>query len=193
MVSIKGLLRKIQDGNINKNIQNLIIIGLIGIAIVMAGTFFFEGGQRKPTSSNNLPTELSQIIDYETKLKKELEETLASIEGVGRVEVMLTVANEKEVEIAYSKTQSQNLTQEKDNQGGERIIDQNNLTETAVMVNENGVNSPFIIRENRPEIKGVVVVAEGAHDATIKYQLNKAVQIALDLPSHKVVIYGRKN
>ena len=40
MVSIKGLLRKIQDGNINKNIQNLIIIGLIGIAIVMAGTFF---------------------------------------------------------------------------------------------------------------------------------------------------------
>ena len=37
-----------------------------------------------------------------------------------------------------------------------------------------------------------MVVADGAQIPEIKYQLNQAVQTALDLPSHKVVIYARK-
>ena len=37
---------------------------------------------------------------------------------------MLTIANESESEIAYSITESQSTTQENDNQGGQRIIDQ---------------------------------------------------------------------
>src|SRR5690554_1391136 len=189
MKNIKEILGNIHNGNINKSIQNLVIIGLIGIAIILAGSFFFNNSQEDPELSLDSPKQESVQTSYETKIKNDLEEILSKIEGVGEVNVMLTIANESESEIAYSKTASQSVTQENDNQGGERITDQNNVTETAVMINENGENKPFITRENRPEIKGVMVVAEGAQNPDIKYQLSQAVQVTLDLPSFKVVIY----
>ena len=86
MTKIKDLLNKIQGGNINRKIQNLIIIGLLGIALVLAGTFFFDGGKGKSTSNDNLPSQLSQVLDYESKIKNQLEGILETIEGVGRVE-----------------------------------------------------------------------------------------------------------
>ena len=60
------------------------------------------------------------------------------------------------------------------------------------MVNKNGSNEPLIITENYPSIKGVIVVADGASNPDIKYNLLKCVENVLDLPSHKVMIYSRK-
>jgi stage III sporulation protein AG len=193
MTKVKEFLSKIQSDNINRKIHNLIIIGLIGVALILAGSFFFDNSDEEEPQLQESFSEISKDMDYEKKIKLELEEILGAIEGVGKVDVMITIANESEAEIAYSTTESQNVTQEKDNQGGQRITDQKNLTETAVMVNENGGNTPFVTRENRPEIKGVMVVAQGAHNPDIKYRLDQAVQTALDLPSYKVVIYARKN
>ena len=191
MEKLKEIFARIQFKNTSRSIQNLVIFALIGISLILAGSFFFKENDHSEARSEDL-TENSSYSDYETRMTMQLEQILSAIDGVGKVEVMLTIANESESEIAYSITESQSTTQENDNQGGQRIIDQNNSSETAVMVNEGGGNKPFITRENRPEIKGVMVVADGAQIPEIKYQLNQAVQTALDLPSHKVVIYARK-
>ena len=42
------------------------------------------------------------------------------------------------------------------------------------------------------QAKGAVVVAEGAGDAEIRNRLSTAVQAALDLPPHKVVVQKLK-
>ena len=192
MIKIKDYIHKIQSCNINKKIQNLIIIGLLGVAFILAGSFFFGESDKKEVKPQEDLPQVLQDTGYETKIKSELKEILQAIDGVGNVDVMITIANDSESKIAYSTTESQNTTQEKDNQGGQRMNDQNNVTETAIMVSQNGESTPFVTRENRPEIKGVIVVAGGADNADIKYQLDQAVQTALDLPSHKVVIYARK-
>lgn len=193
MEKLKKLYAKIQKGNVNKSIQNLIIIGLIGIALILAGSFFFDTSEEQSNPQNTeTPVKEANILDYESKVKYELETILSSIEGVGNVEIMLTIKNEGESEIAYSNTQSESETKEKDTQGGERVTDQKDLSNTPVMNNAEGGNEPFVIQEKKPEVKGVMVVAEGADDPDIKYQLGQAVQTVLDLPSHKVAIYAKK-
>lgn len=193
MEKLKKFYAKIQKGNVNKNIQNLIIIGLIGIALILAGSFFFDTSEEKLKIQNTeTTTSKSNAISYESEMKYDLEKILSSIEGVGSVEIMLTIENEGESEIAYSNTHSESVTQEKDTQGGERITDQKDLSDTPVMSNAEGGNKPFVVEEKKPKIRGVMVVAEGADNPDIKYQLNQAVQTALDLPSHKVVIYAKE-
>lgn len=186
-------MEKIQKGDMKKKIQYLSIIGVVGIALILTSPLFINKNSKNPPAQKEEYNESLKEDDYETKVKMELEGILETIEGVGKVDVMVSIANESESEIAFNTTESQNVIQETDNQGGQRVTDQNNLSETAVMVNEGGGNAPFITRQNRPEIKGIMVVAEGAHDPAIKYRLDEAVQTALDLPSHKVVIYARKN
>ncbi len=47
-------------------------------------------------------------------------------------------------------------------------------------------------REKNIRAKGAVVVAEGAGEADVRNKLSDAVQAALDLPPHKVVVQKLK-
>lgn len=195
MIKLKSFFAKIQKGNINKNIQNLIIFGLIGIAFILVGSFFSDATEEELKTQKGKSTmgvEEFNNMNYQTKVQYQLEEILSSIEGVGGVDVMVTIENEGKSEIAYSKNESQSVTKEKDDQGGERITDQKETSNNPIMSNKNSENTPFVIKENMPEISGVMVVADGAKNPEIKYQLSQAVQTALGLPSHKVVIYVRE-
>ncbi|RBP46661.1 stage III sporulation protein AG [Garciella nitratireducens] len=194
MINLKEFFSKIQKGNLNKNILNLVIFGFIGIAFILVGSFFSnstEKEQKMQEEKNALETQNFKNTDYEAKIQYELKEILSSIEGVGDVDIMITVENEGESEIAYSKNETQNVTKEKDDQGGERVTDQKQISNTPVMSNADSGNSPFVVKESMPEISGIIVVADGAKNPEIKYQLSQAVQTALGLPSHKVVIYAR--
>src|SRR5690554_2375733 len=106
MGKLRELLTKIQDKNTNKNIQNLIIVGLIGIALILTGSLFFRDSEDKEPVSHEESTLQISESDYETRITNQLEDILSAIEGVGRVDVMLTIANESEAEIAYSTTES---------------------------------------------------------------------------------------
>lgn len=55
-----------------------------------------------------------------------------------------------------------------------------------------GTDEPVILKVIIPQIKGVVVVAEGADDILIKAQLNNAVCTLLGIPEHRVQILKHK-
>jgi stage III sporulation protein AG len=46
-----------------------------------------------------------------------------------------------------------------------------------------------VLKENNPEIKGVIVVAEGADDIEVRLNLLSAVQTILDVSPDKVNVY----
>lgn len=43
-----------------------------------------------------------------------------------------------------------------------------------------------------PEIRGVIVVADGAKDPRLRYELSSAVQTALGIPAYKVKVISSK-
>ena len=62
----------------------------------------------------------------------------------------------------------------------------------SVFVFAQGKNDSFILKEKEAQIKGVLVVAEGAGNAAIKGQLSKTVQSLFALPAHRVMILPMK-
>lgn len=167
--------------------------------MVFASNFIKGADKPKGTSANLVEqeeivqtTSPQPLSDYQSSIQKDLKSILGQIEGVGNIDVMITFESLEKKEIAYNTQESNNTTTENDNQGGERVIEESQKNLNAIMVNKDGANEPLILTENYPQIKGVIVVADGASSPDVKYTLLKCVENVLDLPSHKVMIYSRK-
>ncbi len=126
--------------------------------------------------------------NYSTQ-EERLEQKLSAIKGAGKVEVMITYVSSKEIVTAMNTTQSNSTTEEQDSGGGIRKIIQNDINNQAVTMNGSDGTSPLIIKEVEPEVKGVIVIAEGAYDINVKLELLKAVQTALGVSPSQVEVF----
>jgi len=204
MRSFKSLperFKNLIDGKDKKKlVENAIILVIIGIVIIIAGGAFFGGGEKKAAGKDvqrdKEAETVSKSIDGEQKadLEKRLESILSQIEGAGRVSVMITYASGKEIVPAVDTKKTENETQEKDSGGGTRHLNQNDY-ESRVIYEEDqgGVKRPVIIKEIQPQVKGVVIVADGAGNAQVRENLSRAVQALMDVPIHKIQVFERKN
>lgn len=122
---------------------------------------------------------------YETQLEERLEEILRSVEGVGRVEVMITLKNDGESVVEKDKeTSSQSTTGAED---GSQTVQQQS-SETTVYENQTDEGSPFISKETKPEVEGVLVVAEGGGNAVTAQNISEAIQALFNIEVHKIKI-----
>ena len=194
--NLREIINKFKNMNDKEKLINIVFLCVLGIAMVFASNFFSSSTKDNQNEQVVNPVKETSTQDtykdYQTSLQKDLKDILGQIEGVGKIDVMITFYSLEEKKLAYNRNESTSITKEDDSQGGERTTEQFNKDETAIMVNKDGSNEPIIITESYPEIKGVIVVADGVSNSKIKYKLMKGVENALDLPSHKVMIYPRK-
>lgn len=61
------------------------------------------------------------------------------------------------------------------------------------MAVEGSKNEPYILQTNKPEISGVVIVAEGASSSKVKYDIQVAVSSLYGISIDKVNVYPMKN
>jgi len=174
----------------------LVAIGIIGILLVIAGGFF--DGKTKET----LPaTPLSDTVkvpgntpqrSVEEALEAKLANLLAQVKGAGSVAVNVTLENSAAADFAKNVTKENKTIQENDNAGGIRTTTESKESEQILMGKENGVDKPVIVRETKPVIKGVLVIAEGATDSTVKSNLTKAVETGLGVAAYKVTVLPQR-
>ena len=62
-------------------------------------------------------------------------------------------------------------------------------TTEPIIVKVNGEESPLVLKETLPEIKGVIVVSSGASDVKIKLDIITAVTTVLGIDSNKVEVF----
>ena len=65
--------------------------------------------------------------------------------------------------------------------------------EQLVTVREGDEEVPVIIETKKPVIRGVLVVAGGAENMTVKNWIIESVTRVLDVPSHKVAVMPKKS
>ena len=109
-----------------------------------------------------------------------LEEILSQIKGVGKVSVMITYNSGAETEIAYDTNSS--ITRR---ESGDNVINTEETNDCDAVMSS---GKPFVKRYLYPEIKGVVVVAEGGGDILVKQRIQEAVMTSLGLAAHKVCV-----
>jgi stage III sporulation protein AG len=196
---LKEKFNKNFNGNDKKQtVQNTVIVIIIGIIVIIAGSSFF--GKKHEESPKPVKTEDTSVQEVmktvdaadSTDVEKRIEKVLSQIDGVGKVTVLITYVSGKELVPATDIKKSDNNTNERDNEGGSRVIGQNDYeSKIAYEEEQGGSKKPIIVKEVLPEVKGVVVVADGAGDPQIKENLNKAVRVLMDVPAHKIQVFER--
>lgn len=125
---------------------------------------------------------------YERLLEVRLEEILSYVEGAGRIKVMVTLKASGERIILTESPYTKNTVNEQDGGGGTRNTVELSQSDTVVYLEENGAKIPYIIQETAPEIEGILVIAQGADNESVKKELNAAITALFDLQSHKIKI-----
>ncbi|ADD02350.1 stage III sporulation protein AG [Thermoanaerobacter italicus Ab9] len=177
-----------------KLMENLTVIFLIGLILLLGASTF------KPRPSNNnedkelvMAQKENNSEDYAQKLEKDLENILSRIEGVGNIEVLITLNSDEEVVAAMDVVESSTTTNEKDSSGAVRETIQTESNNKVVTSQDtSGQNKPIVLKRIMPEIRGVIVVADGAKDPKLRYELSLAVQTALGIPAYKVKVISSK-
>lgn len=174
-------------------LQKSILTGLVAVAIGIMFTFI---GPQLDSKKDIAMIEPEPVVEassvakedksgYDAQIEKRLGGILKQIEGVGNVEVMVTLSETKEIVLAQELNQTQEKTEEKDSTSGTRSINKESTQNKVVMADG---NKPYVIKEEMPKISGVLVVAEGGDDSYIKNTIIQSVSSLLDIPVHKISV-----
>lgn len=198
MKILEWIKEKLGIENNKKLYNNLLMLLFMGIVLVIVSNFYKDitykdkNAAEESNGFNNQGSVTYKSNDeyfYKEKLEEELAGILSKIAGVGKVSVMITYESGKELVTQKDKSITDKVTDEKDNAGGTRIINESSVSEKTVMVNQQGGSSePLIVKEINPQIRGVIVVAEGAWDSKVKRKISQAVQTVLDIPAYRVTV-----
>ncbi|MBS5931657.1 MAG: stage III sporulation protein AG [Clostridiales bacterium] len=173
-------------------IPKLVIIFMCGILlIILSFPSLFSGGDKKNNTISevsNVPTTTS-AASYEEEMEARLKEALMKVEGIGNVEVMITLKSSKESVTLKDTPYSQESLDESDSSGGERKSTTIDKKEETVLQNSGtGGSTPYVIKELEPEIEGVLVIAQGGGSQTIISEIVGAVEVLFDVPAHKIKV-----
>ncbi len=123
------------------------------------------------------------------KLSGRLAEILSGVEGVGRVRVEVTLDAGPRVSYHEETRSTDSDTAEADAEGGTREIVESTEERSLSVVRSSGGEEIPVVREVEPgQIRGVLVVAEGASDPRVRAELSGAVATLLDVGVHRVTV-----
>ncbi len=171
--------------------NQLLIGGLAGVLLLVIALPTEQKKQQETELSQGKESGVEQpaanYSGYEKELERKLEEILTSMEGVGKVEVMITLQDngEQVLEKDISRN-SQEVTEE-----GEvkRNTYESQYQEETVFVKESGnEGQPFIAKESVPAVEGVLVVAEGGGNGKVAKNISDAVLALFPVEVHKIKV-----
>lgn len=189
IIKIKKYLEEVNN---KKLINNLFIILIVGIIILIVVNIII--GEKQVTGNNSTLVETSDNstnidLNYESILETKLEDVLSHMVGVNEVRVMITLEDTLEKVPAFNTIQNNETTNEIDSQGGTRETIRENMT---VQVATGSQGSLTVLKEIKPTIKGVIVIAKGADNLEVKEMLYEAVKTVLGISGNKVEVYSSK-
>lgn len=148
--------------------EQLLMILFVGLLLVVIAMPTSKEKKIK-TKKSNTPTEYS---NYEDATEKRLATALEKVQGVGAVEVMVTL-----------KTSAERIV-EKDEEKDENTRKENTIYDST----GSGIQTPYVNKEISPCVEGVMVIAQGGNNAIVVKNITEAVQALFDIDTHKIKI-----
>ncbi|KRG11604.1 stage III sporulation protein AG [Lederbergia galactosidilytica] len=185
----------------------LLILLALGALFMIMGSMWNNDGDEHPAAvlDKTAPEESSEAFGsnqsesndgmklFEDQYEQQLKEALESIVGVRSVTVIVNVsATEKKVFEKDTILRNQ-TTQEGDTNGGTRQVEDQSKEEQIVIIQNGDKETPLTSETKKPDIQGVLVVAEGAENMQVKKWIREAVTKSLNVPVHKVAVIPKKS
>lgn len=155
----------------------LALVALIGVGLLMVQTpkrqieTSFQGEITAPDRSD-----FAAEARY---LEQRLSELLSAVMGIRRADVFVTLERGTRLTIAEESTYEQ------------RNDIETRRTTAPALVRSGQSESPIILEEIWPQIRGVLVVADGAEDPQVRFQIAHAVQTVLQIEMYRIEVLPR--
>lgn len=181
----------------------LIVTLLFGIALMVFGTVNKEKTELPEDHWNDPYHSQDEVVktgvlperndrSMEEEIEERLAEMLTNISGVENATVMITLQGSEKKEYEKNSYIHQQTTTEKDQEGGSRTIENGEIEEEIVVLQKGDREEPVLYQTKNPEVKGVLVVAEGVENAKTKEWVVEAVTRVMDVAPHKVSVLPKE-
>lgn len=187
----QNLKDKLKIKNLKKD--QLFIVLLIGlllcVIVIPSGTK--EEVKQETVDNLNSTTQSTKADqdDYVKKMEERLKNALSNVNGVGNVEVMITMKDSGEIVVEKDVPETSNTVSETDSTGGTRTtIEHTRSEDTVYSTEEDGTNTPYVTKNLEPEIEGILVVAQGGDNSIVVQNICDAVLALFPVEIHKIKV-----
>ncbi|MGM8214082.1 stage III sporulation protein AG [Bacillaceae bacterium W0354] len=180
----------------------IILIGLIGLLFVIISNIFsndpkteepiIDGEQQEvwlgDKNNEQKVTKEEVANEIQHQLQTDMAEALEMIQGISNVQVLLQLdasslkVYEKNTITGYQRTE------ENDQNGGTRSIEDEQIEHQTVLIRKNNSEEPLLIQTKMPEVRGVLIIAEGVDQVHKKQMVIEAVSRLLDVSTHRISV-----
>jgi len=174
---LAALLVKIKS---NRKLEILIYAGVVLLAV---GLYFSGTGGKAEPASAAAQTQPAAKDDLEQKLIR----VLSRIRGAGRVEVLITYETSSEI-VPATVSQTDESLSTGGSGAGSRSEQLRAVTQPATLTS-GGVQTPIVLLEKEPVVRGVIVVAEGAANPMVRLDLQRAVKVVTGVPISCIEVF----
>ena len=204
---LKKLFNKTEEGeqvgNDKRKIENLVFFIVVLIITIVIINVIWNGNVNKQnkqvtndaskqlatTNSNqNVSTSQNEAESTEV-LEKKLEDILSKIQGVGEVSVCINYSESSEVVAMYNENSKTSTTEENDDSGGTRKIEETDTQKDVIYQENDGTKTPITAKIVKPKIEGAIITAQGVNDANVKNNIIQAVEAVTGLATHKIQVF----
>jgi stage III sporulation protein AG len=174
--------------SIKKKTQFVAIVLIIAVILTI---YFSSLADRTPETPAPQATQQATVSYAKDDTEAKLKEALSKIDGAGKVEVMITYKSGPEIVPAFSTDTQKSQTTDTGTDTDRKTETENEQTDV-VTVEKGGDANALILKEKAPEVKGVIVIAEGAGNIVVKLNLLKAVQTLLAVSPEQIEVFEMK-
>lgn len=180
----------------------LVVLAVIGVACLLFGSLWSgvspssdsnsskvpSAAEEQPSAvtptvnSNNPVTNLEQVYDTD------LQNIISSFQGVHSVNVMVTLDNTQNLQVATDTSRTDTVSGGSNGQ-------HSTTTQTNVYTDHNadGSSTPFVIEQQSPTVRGVLVSVNADDFYTAKAEIIDGIQHVLDVPAYKITVEPKKD
>ena len=193
-------LIKTGEGKGKKNIENAVVFIIILIVTILIINMIWGTSDEKTEENTVHNTTTTKLVNGEAQensnsdeVENSIKQILSKINGVGKVDVLITYSESSRVVALYNENSKQSQTQEEDTNGGTRTIEETNNDKEIIFKEENGEKVPVTEKIVMPKMEGALIVAEGANNAEVKTNIIQAVEALTGLSTHKIQVLEMKS
>lgn len=154
---------------------NFLILLLIGMLFLILSIPTKDDGRNESLRQESGEAESTEQVQTQEKFlenaQTQLKDILESIEGVGKVKVMITLKNDGVTIIDKNKKESKDAKESQ-----------------TVIYDRQNESVPYVTSQQAPEIEGVLVVAQGGGNANVDADISEAIMALFDVEVHKIKI-----
>lgn len=143
----------------------------------------------------SMPLETGQTTtatDERENLENQLKRILQQVEGVGMVDVAITLESTGSKTVEKDTPDSSSSSQKSGGGESEKSENRSIQEETVYLEDADGTKTPYVIKETMPEVRGVLVIAQGADDLSIVEEIKEAAMALFHLDAHKIKVMKMK-